>query len=138
MPKVLVAADADWIHEDVDAALGSRDTTVQRVRTGRAVLPAVAAEPYDLVVLDLQIGNMGGMATCLALRLEADAGRLAHVKVLMLLDRPADIFLAQRSQADGWLVKPLDAFRLRKAARALMAGERYEDPVEHWGSADAS
>ena len=29
----------------------------------------------------------------------------------MLLDRDADVFLARRSDADGWLVKPLDAFR---------------------------
>ena len=37
------------------------------------------------MVLDLQIGNMGGMATCLDLRLEESADRLPHVGVLMLL-----------------------------------------------------
>ena len=33
----------------------------------------------------------------------------------MLLDREADMFLAKRSDADGWIVKPLDSFRLRRA-----------------------
>jgi len=47
--------------------------------------------------------------------------------VLMLLDRSADVFLARRSDADGWLVKPVDAFRLRKAATALLDGGTYED-----------
>ena len=74
---------------------------------GRAA--GVAEHLPDLAVIDLQIGNMGGMAACLDLRLEDGAGRLAHVPVLMLLDRQADVFLARRSGADGWLVKPLDA-----------------------------
>jgi len=80
-------------------------------------------------VLDLQIGNMGGMATCVHLRLEADAGRLPAVPVLMLLDRRADVFLARRSGADGFLLKPLDSIRIRKAVEAVLAGGTYEDPT---------
>src|SRR5690349_14917799 len=93
------------------------------------VPPAVAESTPDLVVLDLQIGNMGGMATAMALHLEAGAGRLPKVPVLMLLDRSADIFLARRSDADGWLVKPIDAFRLRKAAAALLDGGSYHEGI---------
>ena len=106
---------------EVDAALADATTTVVRVRAGKAVGPAVAERTPDLVVLDLQIGNMGGIATCLHLRHEAGADRLPEVPVLMLLDRQADVFLARRSGADGWLVKPLDAFAVRSAATALLA-----------------
>jgi DNA-binding response OmpR family regulator len=81
------------------------------------------------VVLDLQIGNMGGMATCMALHLEAGAGRLPRVPVLMLLDREADVFLARRSDADGWLIKPVDSMRLRKAATALLEGGSFHEGV---------
>jgi len=49
--------------------------------------------------------------------------------VLMLLDRRADVHLARRSAADGWLVKPLDALRLRRAADAIVAGGRYTEGV---------
>ena len=42
---------------------------------------------------------------------------------LMLLDRQADVFLAKRSGADGWVVKPLDAFTLRRAAVAILEGD---------------
>ena len=73
---------------------------------------------------------MGGMAACMALRLEAGAGRLPDVSVLMLLDRQADLFLAQRSDADGWLVKPLDAFRLRRATTALLEGGEFKEGIE--------
>jgi DNA-binding response OmpR family regulator len=79
------------------------------------------------VVLDLQIGNMGGMAACMSLRLDESVDKLPHTPVLMLLDRDVDAFLANRAEADGWLVKPLDSFRLRRAATALLAGDRYEE-----------
>lgn len=136
MPRVLLATDADWIHEEVDAAIAGDDIEVFRVRQGVEVLPAVHAGAPDLVVLDLQIGNMGGMASCMDIRLDESVGKLSHVPVLMLLDRDADVFLAERCEADGWVIKPLDAFRLRRAATALLAGETWtegrlaaQDPV---------
>ena len=130
MPDVLLATDADWIHDEVDAALVDGDTTVRRVRSGAEVLPAVEEQQPDLVVLDLQIGNMGGMAVCMDLRLEEGVGHLPHLPVLMLLDRQADVFLAHRADADGWMVKPIDGFRLRRAAEAVLAGEPWQEGVE--------
>ena len=129
MPEILIASDADWVVDELRAAVESPDTTVRAVNRGAAVAPAVAEDEPDLVVLDLQIGNMGGMATCIDLHLEADAGRLPAVPVLMLLDRRADVFLARRAGADGFVVKPLDPIRLRAAVRAALAGERYDDPT---------
>jgi DNA-binding response OmpR family regulator len=128
VPEVLLATDADWIHDEVAAALDG-DHTVRRVRQGSAVVASVSERQPALVVLDLQIGNMGGMAACMELRLEAGADRVPDVAVLMLLDRDADIFLAQRCDADGWLVKPIDAFRLRRAAAALIAGGDFKEGV---------
>jgi len=129
MSEVLLATDADWIADEVEAALGG-DHHVHRVRRGYDVLPTVENATPDLVILDLQIGNMGGMATCLALRLEAGAGRLPDIPILMLLDREADVFLARRSEADGWMIKPVDAFRLRRAAQALLDGGRFTEGAE--------
>lgn len=122
MTEVLVATDADAVFAEVEAALVDETTSIVRVRGGQEVAGAVAESTPDLVVLDLQIGNMGGIATCIHLRHEAGAGRLPEVPVLMLLDRQADVFLARRSDAEGWVVKPLDAFSLRRAATAILAG----------------
>ena len=130
MPTVLLATDADRIHDEVDAALASTDTTVHRVRRGVDVLPAMHEVEPDLVVLDLQIGNMGGMAPCMAVRLEEGADRLPITAVLMLLDRAADVFLARRADADGWLIKPLDASRLRRAADTLLDGYSFYEGVD--------
>ena len=123
---VLVATDADSIVDAVDAALGGA-YTVARVRQGAHVLAAVEQVDPAVVLLDLQIGNMGGIAACLNLRLEERAGRLGVRKVLILLDREADIFLARRAEADGWLIKPLDAFRLRRAVAAVLETGEYTE-----------
>ena len=81
----------------------------------------------DLVIVDMQMGNMGGMAVCLELRLQESYGALDHIAVLMLLDRRPDVFLARRSGAEGWLVKPLDPLRLRRAVTALLDDGTYSD-----------
>jgi DNA-binding response OmpR family regulator len=120
--EVLIATDADAVFDEVDAALADESTRVVRVRSGFAVAEVVAETAPDLVVLDLQIGNMGGIATCIHLRNEAGDGRLPDVPILMLLDREADVHLARRSGAEGWVVKPLDAFRLRRTATAILTG----------------
>lgn len=125
---VLVATDADWIHADVDAALADDSTEVLRVNAGREVPAAVAENEPKLVVLDLQIGNMGGIATFIHLRQEAEAARLPTVPVLLLLDRAADVPLTRQTGLDGWLVKPLDRYRLRRAAEALLDGETFHEP----------
>jgi DNA-binding response OmpR family regulator len=127
VPDVLIATDADWVHDEVEAALVDDDTRVLRIRHGVDVRGAVRETEPDLVVLDLQIGQMGGIAACLDLRHEEGAGRLLHVPVLILLDRHADVFLARRADADGWLVKPLDAFRVRRAALQLLAGGTHHE-----------
>jgi len=127
---VLLATDADWIYDDVDAAIASDEVTLYRVRTGAEVLAAVRQLEPDLVVLDLQIGNMGGMAACMAIRNEEGADRLPITAVLILLDRKADVFLARRADADGWLLKPLDTIRVRKAVRTLLDGYSYYEGVE--------
>ena len=127
MPDVLIASDAAWVRKEVRACLSGPEYTVREVGTGYEVRSAVAERVPELAVIDLQIGNMGGMATCLDLRLEESGGRLPHVPVLMLLDRRADVFLARRAEAEGWVVKPLDPMRLRRAIMELLAGRMYED-----------
>lgn len=125
---MLLATDSDAVYNEVDAALASEETSVWRVRAGTDVLPVIQAKEPDLVILDLQIGNMGGIATCLAIRQEEGFDRLMHRPVALLLDRSADVFVAQEARAEGWLVKPLDPLRLRRMVLRLMDGDtHYED-----------
>jgi DNA-binding response OmpR family regulator len=123
MAKVVVAADGKWVRDQVRTALASSDTQVVEVTRGQDVRAAVAEHAPDLVVLDMQIGNMGGVATAIDLHLEADAGRVPETKILLLLDREADRFLAKRAAADAELVKPLDAGTLRRTMKRLLSAD---------------
>jgi DNA-binding NarL/FixJ family response regulator len=124
---VLIASDSKNVRDEVRSVLGARDYTVREVTTGPLVVAEVLERTPDLLVCDFQIGNMGGMAITLELRLEESGGRLEHVPVLLLVDRRPDVFLARRSEADGFLVKPLDPIRLRRAITAILGGGTYED-----------
>ena len=119
---VLVATDSDQLHSEVEAALDG-DHQILRIRTGYEVLHAVKTHQPAVVVLDLQIGNMGGMAACLDLRLEQRAGRIGTQRVVMLLDREADVFLGRHSEADAWLVKPIDPLALRRTINGVLADQ---------------
>jgi CheY-like chemotaxis protein len=119
--RILVATDDDATFDEVESALEGGGTTVVRVRRGSDVRAAVAELDPQLVVCDLQIGNMGGVATALDLRLEEGAGRLEPRGILLLLDRSDDEFIARRSGADGWIVKPLDSLAIRRGMQSVLA-----------------
>ena len=121
---ILVAADARWMRDQVRAALVGPDQWVVETESGHDVRRLVSEERPDLVILDLQIGNMGGVASCIDLRLEESAGRLPRSTILLLLDREADRFLAGRADADAVLVKPVDAGTLRRTAKRLLEHRR--------------
>ena len=127
MSEVLICSDSALVRTEVRSALPDASIAVRELTRGAEVRESVRKKAPDLAVLDLQIGKMGGMATCLDLRLEESGGRIPHIPVLMLVDRRADVFLARRSAAEGWLVKPLDPLRLERAISVVLAGGRYED-----------
>ncbi len=124
---ILLATDAQWILNEVVAILGTPSTSFTVVSDGRDVSAAVKTHTPDLAILDLQSGSMGAMAVAMNLRLDHSSGNAPMVPVLMLLDRVADVHLARRSGADGWIIKPLDALRLRRAVTMVLDGDVYQE-----------
>ena len=127
MPDIVVATDSISVFDQINSVVGGPGATVRWIRSGLEVREDLNARPADLAIVDMQIGTMGGVAVALDLRLEADAGRLDRCPVLLVLDRRADVFLARRSGAEGWILKPLDPIRLRRAASTLLAGGTWHD-----------
>ncbi len=126
--RILLVGDSPLVREEISAVLDPAADEVFELDDGHKVAQSVADHHPDLVVLDFQVASMGAMAISFDLRLEESAGRLPQVPVLMLLDRRADVFLARRSAADGYVVKPLDPMRLKRAIGTVLAGGRFEDP----------
>ncbi len=127
MAKILLVSDARTVLEELRAVVDDGVSDVVELTDGTAVRAVATEDPPDLVIADSQIQSMGGFAVCLDLKLEASGGRLPEIPVLVLLDRRADVLLARRAAADGFLVKPLDPLRLRRAVAALLEGGTYED-----------
>jgi CheY-like chemotaxis protein len=123
MSTILVAAEAAWVRDLVRSSCTGPGQRVVEVSRGQDVRAAVTADEPDLVILDMQIANQGGVATAIDLRLEASAGRLPDTSILLLLDREADRFLAKRADADAELVKPVDPGTLRRTVERLLAAE---------------
>jgi DNA-binding response OmpR family regulator len=123
MSTILVAADAQWVRDLVRSACTAADQDVIEATRGQDVRDLVGSRSPDLVVLDMQIANMGGLAVAIDLRLEGAAGRIPDVAILLLLDREADRFLAKRVDADAELVKPVDPGTLRRTVDQLLARE---------------
>jgi CheY-like chemotaxis protein len=120
---IVVAADAKWVRDLVKSSCTAPGQQVVEVTRGQEVRDVVGELGPDLVVLDMQIGNMGGLAVAIDLRLEGSAGRIPDTSILLLLDREADRFLAKRVDADAELVKPVDPGTLRRVVERLLAQE---------------
>lgn len=118
MASIILVTGADRLADECRSALEG-DHSLLWLRQGMGVLDAIANTKPHLVILDMQIGNMGGIATCLAIRQKEEIDELKPCAILLLLDRSADEFLAQQSGADLWLIKPIVSFHLARAVAEL-------------------
>jgi two-component system chemotaxis response regulator CheY len=113
MPKALVIADSTWAVNDVLSTLTHGDWEVELLDDPFQSGARVAELDPDVVIIDLQIKNMGGMAIVRQIRADPDIEEMP--RLVLLLDREADAFLAKRAGADAWVVKPFQADQLRQA-----------------------
>lgn len=121
MTRVLVVADEAWARNDVHAALTTPDYDLVDHDDPKTVAGVVADGGLDAVIVDLQVGSMGGMAVTRAVRENNTVRGDMNTPVVLLLDRVADKFLAGRSGAAAWVVKPFTAQELRGAVDGAVA-----------------
>jgi DNA-binding response OmpR family regulator len=114
MAEILVVADEPWVVNDVRAALADRRYSITEEHDPRSVAARVEVSAFDAVVVDMQVGSMGGMAVTRAVR-NSTGPDGSTPPVIVLLDRDADGFLARRAGATTWVRKPFGAHELRRA-----------------------
>jgi two-component system nitrate/nitrite response regulator NarL len=73
----------------------------------------------DLILLDLNMKGIDGIATLRALR---EAGIDARIVILTVSDQPEDLVAAIRGGADGYLLKDMEPEDLLGAIRAALSG----------------
>lgn len=115
--KLLVVEDEHKIANALRDGLTQESFAVDVVYDGRDGLAAATAEDYDLLILDVMLPGMSGLAICQQLRDEAN-----HVPILMLTakDQTRDIVNGLNAGADDYLVKPFSFEELLARLRALL------------------
>lgn len=119
MPRALLVTDATWVANEVMAALSEGNWVIEVLSHPAQAADAVIAAYYDAVIVDMQVANMGGMAVIRAIR--QATGDRHRPRLVLLLDRVADRFIAKRSGADAAVLKPINAWGLRRALGSIPA-----------------
>jgi len=120
---VLVVEDDAAVRDSLIWALGQDGYAVETASNGHQALAAVAAREPDVVVLDVGLPGVDGLAVCR--RYRAD-GRRTPVLMLTARDAVSDRVAGLEAGADDYLVKPFALAELLARLRALL---RRTEPI---------
>lgn len=114
--RVLIVEDQPNMLNYVKRALEEQGYAVDVARSGREALDWAAVVEFDLIVLDIMLPEMDGMAVCRTLRSQ---GNRAAILMLTARDAVDDRVTGLDSGADDYLVKPFELKELLARLRAL-------------------
>jgi two-component system response regulator DesR len=126
--RILLADDQAMVRSALAALLELQGDfeVVGQVGRGDEVVEAVKAAKPDVVLLDIEMPGLDGLAAAAALAHEAPRTR---VIILTTFGRPGYLRRAMESGAVGFVVKDAPAEQLADAVRRVHAGERVVDPA---------
>jgi two-component system, OmpR family, response regulator MprA len=122
---VLVVDDDAPIRRMLERTLSAEGYEVESAADGGAALAAIEREVPDLLILDVAMSGLDGLAVCRRLR---SKGLALPILLLTARDGVADRVSGLDAGADDYLVKPFAAEELLARVRALH--RRGRDPVE--------
>ena len=114
--RILVVDDEPHLRRAMRSTLSAFGFIVDDADSGENALEKVREDPYDLILLDINMDGLSGIETCRAIRARSD------VRVLMLTvrDRAEDKIQALDAGADGYLTKPFDVNELLARVRTTL------------------
>ncbi|MDP9354486.1 MAG: response regulator transcription factor [Chloroflexota bacterium] len=119
--RILIADDHALFRDGLRSLLDAHGvTTVAEARNGREAVELTRLHQPDIVLMDLTMPEVGGLAATRLIRSE-----FPDVKVVVLTasEDDADLFEAVKSGAQGFLPKDLEAARLFELLDGAMRGE---------------
>lgn len=115
--RVLLVEDDPMIGSAVQAALKDASYAADWVKDGSAALTALAAQHYDLVLLDLGLPGRDGLDVLRTLRSRASA---LPVLVVTARDAVDDRVAGLDAGADDYILKPFEISELLARMRAVL------------------
>ena len=116
--QILIVEDEPNVRLVFRTALESNNYTLSTAEDGETALRWLGKSPADLVLLDLQMPNMGGMELLLRLRAE---GNVVPVVIITAHGSIPDAVQAMKLGAIDFLTKPLTPEALRKVVSDVLA-----------------
>ena len=132
LQKILVVEDDEDLAELIRYNLEKESFVVKAAGSGEEAVRAAAAEPFDLVLLDLMLPGIDGLEVCR--RLKADQ-RTARLPIVMVTAKgeDTDIVAGLSLGADDYVVKPFSpkvlVARVRAVLRRLEAAGRPQPEI---------
>lgn len=132
--RILVVDDAPQVRRVLRATLTAEGYTTFEARDGEEAIGRFAEEPYDIILLDVNMPRMDGLQVCRAIRGKSD------VPIIMLTVRDAerDKVLALDAGADDYVVKPFGMQELLARIRAALRRTSLQDKLPAFDSKDLS
>jgi DNA-binding response OmpR family regulator len=114
--RILLVDDEQSIQTLLSYPLRRDGYDVVQAKDGLEALERFEEQPFDLVVLDVMLGDLSGVEVCRQIRAESD------VPVLMLTarDAEADVVLGLEAGADDYVTKPFSMRELVSRTHAML------------------
>ncbi|WP_299748709.1 response regulator transcription factor [uncultured Tateyamaria sp.] len=122
--RVLIVDDHPMVAQGIQSVLEDHDgiSVVGTLGTGRAVIDQLDDLDPDVILMDLNMPEMGGL-TATELVLEKRPG--TRVLILSMHDSPEYISSALSHGAMGYVLKDVPTEEIAQAIETVMKGERY-------------
>jgi two-component system, OmpR family, KDP operon response regulator KdpE len=121
--RILVVDDEPQIRRVMKTALASNGYEAYEARTGEEALESLRANNPDLILLDMNMPGIGGMATCREIRAVCEV----PIIILSVRDSEQDKIAALDAGADDYITKPFSVNELLARIRANL--RRFAGPT---------
>jgi two-component system, OmpR family, KDP operon response regulator KdpE len=125
--SVLVVDDEASLRKTLRASLTASGFAVQEARNGEESLTMIQAQPFDLVLLDINMPGVGGIETCRRIR---EAAPHSGILMITVRDFDEDKVRGLEAGADDYITKPFKLRELTARLRAVLRRTRIQAATE--------
>ncbi len=118
--RILIAEDVDTNQVLLRAMLEPTGAGIETVPDGDVVLARHAEDPADLILMDLQMPGMGGIAAARRIRALEGAAGAVPIIALTAYARAADRDRAMQAGMDAYISKPVVIAEFYRLVRCLL------------------
>lgn len=128
LTRVLLVDDQELFRRGVTMVLGADgDFEIEDVDDGDQAIERIAADPFDVVLLDVRMPGRSGVEVCAEIKALAPS---TGIIMLTASDEEADLYESIRAGASGYLLKDGSTYdQVAEAVRVVAGGQSLISPA---------